>query len=176
MRRLVGAIALAAVVTTGAQAQSPFTANFTANGDQVGSGHDFAAYGGTFNGADESLTGVLNATMFQIFCVDKTHFFAAGDTYDVWVTPMSSSDFSHTRAGAGTGAQYFAAANIASNMQAGWPTTPESATNDNQEYAIWQTLGLTVPTSETNYDAPTIANDIRRTETPARESSPINGW
>ena len=148
MRRIVGAIALAAVVTTGAQAQ--FQANFSATPGAVGGSTDFAAYFGTFNatgspGSNPAQTGIANATVFQIFCVDETHFFSNGDTYQVWVTPMSSSDFSHTRKGNAFSAQYFQAANLASNMQFAYPGGPDNVKTDNLQYAMWSVLGYPTP-------------------------------
>ena len=68
IKRLVGALALAAVVTTGAQAQ--FEANFTF---KFGSAFDYASYYGTFNGngSENASTGRIDGTPFQVFCVDE---------------------------------------------------------------------------------------------------------
>ena len=173
MRRLVGVFALAMVATTGAQAQ--FTATFKATPGAVGGNTDFAAYFGQFTAGNPAELGVNLGdgtanignlpNVFQIFCVDETHFFHNNDQYQVWVTPMSASDFSHTRLGAGSGALYFEAANIASNMQFAYPGGPDNATTDNLEYSIWKVLGYPTPPVATedptsDYNAATVNSDI----------------
>jgi hypothetical protein len=151
MRRIVGAIALAAVVTTGAKAQSPFQDNFLFSPGAANGNHNWASYFGQFTDATPSVvaeTGVLANTPFQVFCVDQLHLINPGAQYDVWVTPMSSSDFSHTRLGAGSGATYFEAANLASNFIVAPPgsgATNGDPTIDNLQYAIWTVMGTWPP-------------------------------
>jgi PEP-CTERM motif len=147
MRRLVGALALAAVVTTGAQAQ--FQANFTFLG---GSPFDYASYFGVFNPpSDNALTGRINGTPFQVFCADEFNFANfppafPGGPYNVWVTPISASDFSNTRLGiagdADAAQDYFQAAALASAMTQGTPPVVGNGSGDsNLQFAMWDVLG-----------------------------------
>jgi hypothetical protein len=154
IRRLVGALALAAVVTTGAQAQ--FIDNFSFTPGANNGNHNWASYFGQFTDTSPSVvaaTGVSANTPFQVFCVDQDNIIDNGDTYSVWVTPMSSSDFSHTRLGmdpleTDAAEDYFQAANLASNFQVAYPgsaATDGDFRIDNLQYAIWTTMGSTPP-------------------------------
>jgi hypothetical protein len=152
LRRLVCSAALTVFVAAGAHAQFQANLTFGYNGDPV----DYAGYYGTFNGtgADNALTGRIDGTAFQLFCADEFHYAYSGDAYDVWVTPISSTDFSHTRewitfgnhSNSADQALYFNAAALASSMTQ--VTSPPSAngssdngTNANLQFAIWNTLG-----------------------------------
>lgn len=151
MRRFVGAIALAAVVTTGAQAQFLDHFTFGDNGDPV----DYAGYYGTFDAtASDALTGRSAGTAFQVFCADEFHFSnGSASGYDVWVTPISSGNFANTREvidfghnNAAAYSLYLNAAALASAMTQ--VTSPPSASgstdntyNSNLQFAIWDVLG-----------------------------------
>jgi hypothetical protein len=161
IKRLVGAMALAAVVTTGAMAQAPFQDNFkfspgTINDPPPNGGLNWASYFGQFTVTTPSVvaaTGV-NAGLppFQVFCVDENNSIFDNAQYNVWVTPMSSSDFSKTRLGIAldpnAATKYFEAANLASNFQNAYPGTILTLGDpivDNLQYAIWTVMGTVPP-------------------------------
>jgi hypothetical protein len=155
IRRLVGALALAAVVTTGAQAQ--FEANFSF---AFGSAFDYASFYGKFNGngSDNAATGRIDGQAFQVFCVDEfeasnsTKANVFGPAYNVLVTPLSAaaSAFGNTREVTLIGksendakANYLNAAALASAMtQVGSPPGVGNGAGDtNLQFAIWDLLG-----------------------------------
>lgn len=143
LRRFVGAVALATMFATGAHAQSPFQENFTFVGDQGFGGQAFNAYQGQFNLANANLgDGFAVLTPFQIWCVDENHFVSPGQTYDVWVTPLSTSDWSHVYKAAGAPGNYQESAGLGTEM-----TGPlgQSTSNDYIQYAIWNTMGYDYP-------------------------------
>jgi hypothetical protein len=170
IRRFVGALALAAVVTTGARAQAPFQDNFWFNPGTINDtpkpngqgGLNWASYFGQFTVTTPSVvaaTGVQANTIFQVFCVDQLKDAIDGSKYDVWVTPMSSSDFSKTRLGiagdANAATKYFQAANLASNYQNAYPGTSATlgdANIDNLQYAIWTIMGTIPPAPNSTID------------------------
>lgn len=170
IRRLVGTMALAAVVGTTASAQAPFKDNFSFNPGTINDtpkpngqgGLNWASYFGQFTVTTPSVvaaTGVTANTPFQVFCVDQNNSIFDLAKYDVWVTPMSSSDFSKTRLGiagdVNAATKYFEAANIASNFQNAYPGTSATLgdfTTDNLQYAIWTIMGTIPPAPNSTID------------------------
>lgn len=152
LRRIVSSVALAAVFATGAQAQSPFLENFTFVSAGT-SGQQFNDYFGRFNNADVANLGVAfptgPTTQFQVWCADEVDGVAVGDTYNVWVTPLSASDFSKTYKPLGAPTNYRRAAGLSTQMSG----TAISAANDNVQYSIWDVLGYSrPPTPEPGFD------------------------
>ncbi|HEY8061516.1 MAG TPA: PEP-CTERM sorting domain-containing protein [Gemmatimonadales bacterium] len=145
LRRLVGIAALTAFAVAGANAQSnPFQESFTFVGDG-GNGQQFNSYFGRFNNADATNLGSAFPTggtsQFQIWCVDEADFVTLGETYNVWVTPLSASDFSNTYKGAGAPTNYRTAAGLSTEMSG----TAVSSNNDNVQYGMWDVLGYNRP-------------------------------
>ena len=146
LRRILVSVALATVVVTGAQAQTnPFQESFTFVSPNAANGQQFNNYFGRFNNADVANLGVGfptgGSTQFQIWCVDEIHFVAPGDTYTVWVTPLSATDFSHVYVPVGAPTNYRKAAGLSTQMSG----SAVSAANDNVQYAIWDVLGYPRP-------------------------------
>lgn len=146
LRRIVSSVALAALFATGAHAQSPFTESFTFLSDGTG-GQDFNAYFGRFNTADVADLGVGfptgPASSFQVWCADEADFVHLNDTYPVWVTPLSTSDWSHVYVPGGEPGAYLNAAAATTEMAANG--TGQNAANDNIQFAIWDLLGYHRP-------------------------------
>jgi hypothetical protein len=94
IRKLIGALALTAVLATGARAQ------FTTPFDFVSGGSGFDSYSGKFTtGPNEALTGIPVNTTFQVWCVDPMQFVnPPNDAYTATVTPFSSGNFGSTMA------------------------------------------------------------------------------
>ncbi|HEY4320797.1 MAG TPA: PEP-CTERM sorting domain-containing protein [Gemmatimonadales bacterium] len=154
-RRIVGGFALAAVLATGANAQFQ-ESGFTYDGHITGlNSYNYDTFTGNFT-VDDPQTGV-GTSPFQIFCVDQFHYVGAGTTYNVWVTPLSASDFSNTRVPGGEPNLYAQAAVLADEMIG--PDGLTEAQTDNLQYAMWEIMGTTVSSSELNYDATAIQNN-----------------
>lgn len=146
LRRIVSGVALAALFAVGAHAQSPFTESFTFLSDGTG-GQDFNAYMGRFNNADVADLGVGFPTgalsSFQVWCADENDMVRLNQTYAVWVTPLSTSDWSHVYVPGGEPGAYLNASAASTEMAANG--TGQNAANDNIQYAIWDLLGYDRP-------------------------------
>lgn len=87
IRKTIATLALAAVIAAPAAGQAPFQQNFTATQDG-GNPNNYDNFLGTFNNpTPPGLSGT-----FQIWCIDPVNTFTPPETYNVWVTPMSSAD------------------------------------------------------------------------------------
>lgn len=145
LRRIVCSVAFAALAVTTAQAQTnPFTESFTVVSDG-GSGQNFNSYFGRFNLPDALDLGAGfptgAGTQFQIWCVDENDDASLNNTYSVWVTPLSTSDFSKVYKPLGAPTNYRTAAALSTEMVG----NSISAFNDNVQYSIWDVLGYTRP-------------------------------
>jgi hypothetical protein len=147
IRKLIGTLALAAVVATPASAQ--FQVDFVWTGAGATS---YADYTGTINGGPE----------IQVFCVDPTKFVYAptgvhADDYTgAWVTPMSSGNPARTQNYSNTwNTQYLEAARIASFMLQPLQALPYST--DDYQAAIWTAMGFVPAQITVPYNAANVA-------------------
>jgi hypothetical protein len=153
VRKLVGALALSAMVVGGAVAQNaPFSQSFTFVG---ASGGNFDTYTAKFVGTVNPAAFYPSGTSFQIWCVDPMAVVYSGQNYSAWVTPLNltanTANFSHTLDEVSEGpsngmshtgvtgttpeSNYAEAAYLASQM---------TLSNDNlYEEAMWQVMGYT---------------------------------
>ncbi len=128
LRRIIGSLALAAIVAAPAAAQYDFKyvggSGTPVYGNMKGNFYNGSAPLGFAAGAD-----------FQIWCVDQTHSTGAGQTFKANVTRLSDSDMSNTRQGDAD--KYSTAAWIASNMS---PTPQPGGNMKVSQYAIWAVI------------------------------------
>jgi len=161
IRRLVGSFALAAVLATGAQAQ---TVNFTDPGFTLlgvaGGSQNGLFQIGSVNGVTGSLTNGFKSfgpgSAFRVWCVDETNSSVPVVTFPVTVTLLTST---------GSVASYLHDANSSKAytdyVKAAWLTTQMSGTNDPSnpsvntaiQLAIWKIMGYTAYSASSFYNA-----------------------
>lgn len=132
------------MVSAGAlAAQAPSQAGFKFTGIRPNPPIADGVYSSPYFGAFETATPGTYGTPFDIWCVDRDHSVSIGDKYNVWVTSMTQSDFSHTRMGDGGSASpddYRWAAFIAGQFD--WWTNPADRARDAAaQDALWALLG-----------------------------------
>lgn len=139
VRKLVGALSLAALTATGAAAQVPFQQSFTFRtfGTPLPTPDQ---YGGSFaGGGNIGMTGESANTAFQVWCVDPLQYVHSGQTYtNAWITPLNASlaDFTHTLSGL---------------VESGHVT--QTGTAAEQEYQMAAYLGLQMDLNTGGYGA-----------------------
>lgn len=127
IRKLIGTLALAAVMAVPAAAQTQIDFQMT-----------------SFGGGFDQYTGSINgAPSVQVFCVDPTKFVSLNQVYTgAWMTPMSSGNPSKTQNYTNTwNAQYTEAAQIATFVLGG--DAPGGYSANDYQAAIWTAMGFT---------------------------------
>jgi opacity protein-like surface antigen len=97
IRKLVGALSLAALLANGAAAQVPFQQTFTF----LTGGAAYQYTGEFVGGGNIGLTGEPPNTAFQIWCVDPLEYVHLNQVYtNAWITPLNTNpvNFTHTLA------------------------------------------------------------------------------
>ena len=161
LRRLSSALAFVAVLAAPASAQAnPFMAT----------PFMFAGTDGVYDSFTGSVDGGEN--WFQVFCVDYAHSaITPTDSYDAWVTPMSSADQSHIfNPFGGAWDSYLDAARLASLMFN--PHSYNAAEVFSLQQAIWWAMGWEWDPhtgSQANYDYWSGQADLLGTEIHANQ-------
>lgn len=167
LRRIVGGVALAAILATGASAQDPVNIQFQVAGCAGVNTFDTACHSGGSIGSFNGLTGQFSGgPTFQIWCVDEsdniTPFIPTG-FYNAWATSLAGSDFSHVYQSGGAPANYAAAASLTQFMTGTDdfidPTNPATAHgattwggNPQIQFAIWQLMGFDPQGATSSYN------------------------
>lgn len=145
IRRALTTLALTALVAAPAVAQSPWQTNFRFD-NYGGSGGTYDKYTGQFS----NTLNFSSAEVFQVFCVDPFKHVADPQTYkNAWVTPLSSSNSTHTQNYTSQwNAQYLEAARIATGITStptpGAGSGLSANTVRDYQYAIWTAMGFDV--------------------------------
>ncbi len=148
-----------AVLATFALAAAPLTAqtqdDFKFLGLHAGApnidGAYIGPYLGSFDGTPGPTSNGVFANPFDVWCVDYAHHITFGDTYDVWITPMDGSDYSHTRLGSAFAPEYRWTAYFAGLMD--WDQvghTADGARDAKLQDLMWVLMGSTTPTLQSS--------------------------